>query len=277
MTDVCWGVFRERAHSPGREGDDAEILRLTAKRLEEVGFAVTLVEPADLPGEWDRPRGVFLMCERLEALGSLRRLEQEGVVHVNSPVAVLNTYRDRMIAQLAEAGVRFVPSRFVATGAAAAPPASPAWVKRADVHNTQDGDVVFAASPAEYRSALTGLAARGIERAVVQPHVAGDLVKFYGVGRGAGPDGGPPWFRWFYHKGQTLGGHPFDPAGLARLARLAALALGLEVYGGDAIVPEEGGPLLLDLNAWPSFALFRDEAAQVIAAHLASRFAETRR
>jgi hypothetical protein len=277
VTDVCWGVFRERAHSPGREGDDAEILRLTAKRLEEVGFAVTLIEPADLPGEWDRPRGVFLMCERLEALGSLRRLEQEGVIHVNSPVAVLNTYRDRMIAQLAEAGVRFVQSRLVATGAAAAPPASPVWVKRADVHNTQDGDVVFAASPAEYRSALTGLAARGIERAVVQPHVAGDLVKFYGVGRSASPDGGPPWFRWFYHKGQTLGGHPFDPAGLARLARLAALALGLEVYGGDAIVPEEGGPLLLDLNAWPSFALFRDEAAQVIAAHLASRFAETRR
>jgi hypothetical protein len=277
VTDVCWGVFRERAHSPGRECDDAEILRLTAKRLEELGFGVTLVEAADLAGERDRPRGVFLMCERLEALDRLRRLEQDGVVLVNSPLAVLNTYRDRMVAQFSEAGVRFVPSRLVATGGAAAPPALPAWVKRADVHNTQDGDVVFAASPAEWRDALAGLAARGIERAVIQPHVAGDLVKFYGVGQGAGPDGGPPWFRWFYHKGQALAGHPFEPGSLAGLARRAALALGLEVYGGDAIVPEEGGALLLDLNAWPSFALFRDEAAQVIAAHLAARFAETGR
>jgi hypothetical protein len=155
------------------------------------------------------------------------------------------------------------------------PPSSPGeavWVKRADVHNTQDGDVVFAPGPVEYRDSLAALAARGIRRAVIQPHVPGDLVKFYGIGGGTA-DGGPAWFRWFYHKGQELAGHAFDAAGLARLARKAAAALGLEVYGGDAIVPADGVPVLLDLNAWPSFALFRDEAAPVIAAHLAQRFA----
>ena len=26
----CWGIYRELAHSPGRETDDAEILRATA-------------------------------------------------------------------------------------------------------------------------------------------------------------------------------------------------------------------------------------------------------
>ena len=30
----CMGIFRERAHSPGREADDADILRLTGKHLE---------------------------------------------------------------------------------------------------------------------------------------------------------------------------------------------------------------------------------------------------
>ena len=34
----CLGIFRERAHSPGREFDDAEILRLTGKHLEAKGF-----------------------------------------------------------------------------------------------------------------------------------------------------------------------------------------------------------------------------------------------
>jgi hypothetical protein len=33
-----------------------------------------------------------------------------------------------------------------------------------------------------------------------------------------------------------------------------------------------GELVLLDVNAWPSFALYRDEAAEVIAAHLALRF-----
>jgi hypothetical protein len=35
--------------------------------------------------------------------------------------------------------------------------------------------------------------------------------------------------------------------------------------------------VLLDLNAWPSFALYRDEAAAAIASYLALRFARERR
>ncbi len=34
----CWGIYRELAHSPGRESDDAQILRLTAQRLVDAGF-----------------------------------------------------------------------------------------------------------------------------------------------------------------------------------------------------------------------------------------------
>ena len=40
---------------------------------------------------------------------------------------------------------------------------------------------------------------------------------------------------------------------------------------GDVIVSPGGGMLLLDLNAWPSFARVREEAAGVIAAHVAQR------
>ena len=65
-------------------------------------------------------------------------------------------------------------------------------MKRADVHNTQDGDVVFAPTEAVVATALQGLAERGIARAVLQPHVAGDLIKFYGIGAGGGPHREPP-------------------------------------------------------------------------------------
>jgi hypothetical protein len=268
----CWGIFREETHSPGRESDDTEILRLTAKQLEALGFQVSLKSPEDLSGATERPRFMFLMCEGAQVLGQLARWETSGVRQVNSPLAVFNTYRDRMIAQLAEAGVPFIASRVVPTTGPRPTEPFPVWVKRADVHNTQEGDVVFAATDDAVASALGGLAARGIPRAVLQPPVAGDLIKFYGVGPGGGPDGEPPWFRWFYHKGQTLAGHPFDERGLARLVRRAAGALGLEVYGGDVIATATGELVLLDLNAWPSFALYRDEAAVAIGAYLALRF-----
>jgi hypothetical protein len=40
-----------------------------------------------------------------------------------------------------------------------------------------------------------------------------------------------------------------------------------------SIATASGGIVLLDLNAWPSFALYREEAAERIAEHLARRFA----
>jgi glutathione synthase/RimK-type ligase-like ATP-grasp enzyme len=269
----CWGIFRERTHSPGRESDDAEILRLTAKHLEALGFAVSLKAAEEVETLTEaRPECVFLMCEGAQVLRRLEAWQAGGVRQVNDPVAVLNTYRDRMIGQFAEANVPFIESRVVSTATSCANGFLPVWVKRADVHNTQGGDVVFAASEDAVASALGGLAERGIARAVLQPHVEGDLIKFYGIGRGGGPDGEPPWFRFFYHKGQQVAGHPFDPQQLARLVRRAAAALGLEVYGGDAIATPTGALVLLDLNAWPSFALYRDEAALAIAAYLTVRF-----
>jgi hypothetical protein len=274
VSDVrCWGIFREVAHSPGRESDDAEILRLTGKHLEKRGFQVVLKSPDEIIGATEPPpHGVFLMCERVDILQHLRSLEVAGIAHVNSPVAVLNTYRDRMIAQCAEANVPFINSQLVSTSGNYQPGSLPVWVKRADVHNTQDGDVVFADSAPRVREALAALAARGIPRAVIQPHVEGDLVKFYGIGTGPRGGGVPPWVRWFYHKGQTLAGHPFDADHLVRSVQRAAIALGLEVYGGDAIISAGGRLLLLDVNAWPSFALYRDEAADRIAQHLSLRF-----
>ena len=274
----CWGIFREEAHSPGREGDDAEILRLAAKSLEARGFQIDLRGPDELGGPADkRPRAIFLMCERLPVLRELTSWERDGIVAVNRPSAVLDTYRERMIARFAEASVPFIESRSVATSGEAVTAPAPVWVKRGDVHNTQEGDVVFADGAAAIARALEGMAGRGIARAVVQPHVDGDLIKFYGIGRDQGDDGAPPWFRWFYHKEQRLAGHRFAEAALARLVRRAAAALGLEIYGGDCIVTAGGGLVLIDLNAWPSFALFRDEAGPIIGAYLATRFREAAR
>lgn len=265
-----WGIFRERTHSPGRESDDTEILRLTGKHLEARGYQILLRGADELGGPDEAaPDFVFLMCETVEALRRLSAWEARGVPHINPIGAVRDTYRDRMIARFDAAGVPFVPSRLVATSAPAPTTALPVWVKRADVHNTQDGDVVYAGTAPALAAALGALTGRGIAQAVLQPHIEGDLVKFYGIG--ASTEAERAWFRWFHHADQRLAGHPVDTEALARLAGRAAAALGLEVYGGDAIVGPGGTLTLLDLNAWPSFARLRDEASEVIAAHIARR------
>jgi hypothetical protein len=271
--NICWGVYRELAHSPGRETDDAEILRATGRHLEAKGFSVELRTPEEIAGlEGGLPPFLFVMCERLPILEHLAGWARRGVVSVNSPEGIRNTYRDQTIGLFERASVRFPGSRIVSTRPGAVSLlglTGPQWVKRADVHATQAGDVAFAAEPGDVRAALGRLADRGIGRAVVQEHVPGDLVKFYGVGT----DGGERrWFQWFYHRDQVLKNHRFDEAALKDAAAGAARCLGLEVYGGDAIVREDGSLFVIDLNAWPSFALYRDVASERIATHLAARF-----
>jgi hypothetical protein len=279
----CWGLFRERAHSPGRESDDAEILRLTGKMLEARGFEVSVKSPEDILDSGDPPPpAIFVMCEQVPILRWLQAREADGARVVNAPLAILNTHRERTLARWGAARVAFPPSRVVSTRQPALldldlrAGARPVWVKRADVHYTEVGDVTQASTAEAVETALAGLARRGIARAVIQAHIDGDLLKFYGIGRVARPGGaGSPsafWFRHFHPREHEVQGYPFDRRALATLTRQAAAALGLEVFGGDAIVTPRGQVVLIDLNAWPSFAPFRDEAATEIAAYLEDRF-----
>jgi glutathione synthase/RimK-type ligase-like ATP-grasp enzyme len=276
---ACWGVYRELAHSPGRETDDAEILRATAAELSAAGFDVTLKSPDELlsaPTE-DVPPFLFVMCERPEVVERLAVCERRGARIVNRPWGIRNTDRERTIALFAAASVPFPRSVLVDTARAADYPGT-CWVKRGDVHATEAGDVAYAADPGTLALHLERLSERGIARAVVQDHVPGDQIKFYGVASVSG--GGrvrdaadqPSWFQWFYHRDQTLSNHAFDQRELIHATSRAASALGLEVYGGDAIVSKDGGISIIDVNAWPSFALFRAVAASRIAALLAARF-----
>jgi hypothetical protein len=277
----CWGIFREHTHSPGRESDDAEILRLTAKVLEARGFEVGVKTPEEIVDSGEPPPpAIFLMCERIPVLERLQDWQAAGVRMVNAPRAVLDTYRERTILRWAAAGIASPATQVVPTRSPwpsnLDPRLSryPVWVKRGDVHYTEEGDVVRASTAEAAEHALAGLAGRGISRAVLQAHVEGDLLKFYGIGApGRTGAGSPtPWFRHFYHRDQQVQGYSFDPQALIELARHAAAVLGLEIFGGDAIVTPSGELVLIDLNAWPSFALFRDEAAAEIAAYLEYRF-----
>ncbi len=98
-----------------------------------------------------------------------------------------------------------------------------------------------------------------MKQAVFQKHCEGDEVKFYAVN-------GKRLF-WPYYP-RECEGHPFDEKALRTLADRAAQALGLTIYGGDAIISPDGDITLIDLNDWPSFAPCRGAAASAIAKYL---------
>lgn len=144
------------------------------------------------------------------------------------------------------------------------------WIKRGDFHAIHREDVTYVRNPEEARSILKEYAIRGIPSAVINEHLVGDLVKFYGV---AGTD----FFYWFYPSNMhhskfglevingTAKGIPFDEAQLRLLCHKAAEVLNIHIYGGDCIVSEDGVMRIIDFNDWPSFAPCREEAAPNIA------------
>jgi hypothetical protein len=257
------GLYREKACSPGRhESNDALLLDGIAEHLRGGGLQIEL-RRADGPiGRRNGAALVFSMCQGPAALDLLSRWEREGARIINSPGAALNTYRYRLPGLMNAAEVPYPQTRIIATHMPVQPPVDidgGVWLKRGDLHASVSADVQWIDSAARLDEGLADFRTRGITRAVVQAHCPGDEVKFYGLADGS-------FFHWFYSAAPE--GHPFDVAALNRLVSRAALAAGLDVFGGDVIVSSDGALTLIDLNDWPSFASCREPAAEAIARYL---------
>ena len=258
------GITREQVFSPGRVADDSAILHLVADALRRQGRTVDVV--AGDAAHWPEPAAdtiVFAMCQGAPALERMQRWATRGVRVINSPEGILNCQRHRTVPALLQARTPFPESVLVET---AAEPLLPvwiadggAWVKRGDVHATESDDVVFVDSPDAARAALRRFHERHIDRAVLQRHVPGTVLKFYAV-RGR-----------FFHCVRPPGGDALTPEMLRRIDALgqeAAQVLNVEVYGGDCVCRVNGTLSLIDLNDWPSYAPCRSEAAGEIAGYL---------
>ena len=125
----------------------------------------------------------------------------------------------------------------------------------------------MSASEQGWREALRRFAERGIPFVVAQEHVAGRSGQVLRRARRYCWPARPTGSQWFYHRDKGMLGHAFDLSACAG-GLDAAAALGVEMFGGDAIIRADGEPVIIDLNAWPSYALYRDRAAQAIAERL---------
>ena len=260
------GLYREKQYSPGRhQSNDVLLLDQIAHSLREREFAVDLMTLAEANGHRSDAAIVFSMCQGRSALEDLAGWEREGIRIINSPRAALNTHRDRLPALMFEASVSFPQTYLVGTRGPADLHSldldGGIWLKRGDVHASVTADVQWVDSRERLDAGLAEFSRRGIEMAALQAHRAGDEIKFYGVADG--------FFHWFY-SGEAQK-YPFSFAQLETLARQAATAAGLDIFGGDVIVSPAGELTLIDLNDWPSFAPCRERASYAIADFITKR------
>ena len=83
-----------------------------------------------------RARSPTIVGDRGAVLDRLRAAEKTGSIVVNSPDAIRNTYRHRMVELFARHHVSAPASRIIASEASGPRPPTEVWVKRYDFHAT---------------------------------------------------------------------------------------------------------------------------------------------
>ncbi|MEE1022633.1 MAG: hypothetical protein U0L83_05840 [Muribaculaceae bacterium] len=269
------GIMRAGAYSPNHIGNDAAIFNATADELRKRGCVVDIFSEEDFIASDIDARVILNMCREQASIAKLQKLEDDGALVINSGYGIENCTRERMTRLLLSHGIPYPDSLIVNTDESVVRQLSEAgfsscWIKRGDFHAMHKEDVSYCRHTEEAQDMLQEYWLRGIRRAVINRHLEGDLIKFYGVS-------GQPFFYWFYpfDMGHSKYGYeavngksqgiPFSEEYLREICQKASDVLEVKVYGGDCIVAPDGSIRIIDFNDWPSFAPCRKEAAPFIA------------
>lgn len=269
------GIMRAGAYSPNHIGNDAAIFNATADELRKRGCLVNIYSEEKFLNEGVKENIIVNMCREMKSIHKLQELEDRGALVINSGYGIENCTRERMTRILLGTGIPYPKSLIVGTDENVLQDLidvgfDRCWIKRGDFHAMHKEDVSYVRHPEEAQEVLQEYFLRGIKRAVINIHLEGDLVKFYGVQ-------GTDYFFWFYpydagHSKYGLEaingksrGIKFDEAELRRICEEASEALDVKIYGGDCIIDPDGSMRIIDFNDWPSFAPCRKEAAPHIA------------
>lgn len=269
------GVMRAGAYSPNHIGNDAAIFNAAVEHLRKRGCEVNIYSEEEFQNRDIDEEVIVDMCRERASIAKLQQLEEEGRLVINSGYGIENCTRERMTRLLLGNDIPYPESLIVDTDeqvgdALKKAGFSSCWIKRGDFHAMHKEDVSYCRHAEEAQEVLKEYFLRGIPRAVINRHLPGDLIKFYGVA-------GQPFFFWFYpfeaghskYGLEAINGEarhlPFSEDHLRDICGRAAEVLDVCIYGGDCIVDTDGSIRIIDFNDWPSFAPCRNDAAPWIA------------
>lgn len=267
--------MRAGAYSPNHIGNDAAIFNAVAEQLRKRGCEVKVYNEEQFQNSEIEEDIILNMCREKASMEKLIRLEDEGRLVINSGYGIENCTRERMTRILLGNNIPYPESLIVNTNEDVREDLKKGgyervWIKRGDFHAMHKEDVSYCRHPQEAQEVLHEYYFRGIKRAVINKHLDGDLIKFYGVQN-------QDWFFWFYpfDEGHSKYGHEaingrskglhFDESYLKDICQRASEIMDVKIYGGDCIVDQDGSIRIIDFNDWPSFAPCRAEAAPHIA------------
>ena len=263
-------IQRAACYSPNSEEKDIAILQEVGSLLEDA----TIISEDDFINRFSTYNQsvssesvdfvnvnsqIISMARSPKALDSLEQLEQSGIQVLNPSAGVWACQRSNVDKVMRENHLP-LPSDKGDDGY---------WVKRADTAAQSKEDVCFCHDWSEVEKIKSTFMQRGITDVVTQAHVKGDVVKFYGV-EGTG------FFRYYYSGADTeikfgaeeRNGKPryysFSSSNLQADAEQLACLLQTPIYGGDAIIQEDGSYVIIDFNDFPSFSRCREDAAKAI-------------
>ena len=273
-------IHRKGQASADHQTNDRLLLDGVLSGLEASGYEIRAIEEdaiVDVLAE-GRPDRVVSMAQLPKNTAHLAQLAPDGIPVINSFASVLATYRSFLAAAMAKRpDIPFAAtSIFTAIDAASFDGAEATafenlhtrfrgafWVKRGDVHATGERDVQLIESSPAFVEAVASMRERGIETMIAQQHYPGPVLKFYAISER----------RFFHLQELTTGTVMNDPSGrIEQIATDLADFLGLTIFGGDVVMLPDG-PVVIDVNAWPSFSSVRDIAAPLIAEAIAEEFA----
>jgi len=272
------GISRSACFSPNSVDRDTAIFSAVSSRLLRRGHNVSVISEdlfvaADL-SEFDL---VFSMARGKEVLHELADAENGNrLVVINSAKALLENTRSCLVAKFSACGIpqpatRVLCAPFSKDEDGCQTLHFPVWLKRSDACAQSRDDVRYVSSPGELPDALADYEKKGVKELVAVEHAEGDLVKFYGV-EGVGffsytyptEEQGYSKFGLEAHNGKPKY-FSFSSGALKQMADKAARESGFLIYGGDAIIMQNGDFVIIDFNDWPSFASCRKQASKAIA------------
>ena len=233
------GIRRENQFSPNHIGNDAAIFSLTVQHLRDLGCEVNEYIESDLIIHQFEETAIFNMVRNWTSIHKLQQMEDQGYTVINSGYGIENCTREKMTRLLMSNNISHPASLILPTDEDPTAALEKAgfyncWIKRGDFHAIHREDVTYVRNPEEAKTILKEYAIRGIKTAVVNEHLVGDLVKFYGVT-------GTDFFYWFYPSNQhhskfgleqingTAKGIPVDDSKLQQLCSQAAEVLNIHI------------------------------------------------
>ena len=276
-------IQRALCYSPNSEEKDLAVLQEVGSLLEDA----TIISEDDFVNRFSTYNQsvssesvdsanvycqIISMARSTKALECLEQLEQSGIQVLNPSAGVWACQRSNIDKVMRENHLPFPPDEGN----------DGYWVKRADASAQSKEDVCFCQDWTEVENVKSAFMQRGIINIVIQAHVKGDVVKFYGVED-------TDFFRYYYSGDDTetkFGDeerngkpqyYPFSSSNLQADAEKLACLLQTPIYGGDAIVREDGSYVIIDFNDFPSFSRCREEAAKAIVGRMKQKVEASRK